>query len=162
MMRLLRSIFPFLPIFRKLALALGKHFRRHSFNRKPAMLILATTTLTKIVALKNRNFARLVANGARIVQRFSFGAVILAAIHERTGWRVARFVAVKLFKLRVKLHQHLLMVVQAYLKLNIRTLRIQYLLLKIDEGGFDLDFVLDLRKVEKAWERGCFVGQPPR
>ena len=133
---------------------------RRRLNRKPAMRPVPAALLFVLPALKNRYMAALVAHGAHIVRRLSFGAVLFAAIHERTGWRLPRFIAVKLFKFRVKLHQRLLMLGQAYLKRNIRLLRIQYLLLKLDEGGFDINFALDLRKVEKALESGRLVSQP--
>jgi len=118
------------------------------------------------VPLKDRFTFFLNARRAQIMQGVIVAGRFAQAIHNRTGWRFPKLVAIKLGLKSLALCEILLQRRKLELQVRIRHLRVCYLHSQLAHRKFDLRISRRLRSLEKSFDRfggfGNFAGGTAR
>lgn len=105
------------------------------------------------VSLKDRLSFVLNAVGAQKMRGLAVAYFLCQAIHQRTGWRLPKHIAIKIGLECLRVSQRVLQRRKLEFQIRIRDLRLRYLQSELAQGQFDLRISTRLRLLEKTLQR---------
>lgn len=144
----------------------GSLYRCRAFKLIPG--IAGGALSIPAMPLKDRLSFVLNAGRAKVMHGFIAGSRFFQTVHNRTGWRLPKFVALKLGLKSLLLCERLLECRELELQIRVRHLRVCYLHSQLAQRRFNLGICRHLRSLEKPFDsldcltdlRGCRSGLP--